>query len=109
MPQRYNTTPVYLLAQDLSSSKRGLILSRKGLESRFHGLFVRLEGLEPGIQGLHQELVGLGSYLACLELTNKPGTWLYSVVTAGLHGVCDGMPSPLYSSTFSDQASGWAT
>lgn len=66
VPQTYNSTLVYLLARDLSSSKQGLILSTKGP-------ITPARGLEFGFQGLHQPPNGLGPYLACFALTHNPG------------------------------------
>lgn len=66
--------------QGLWLSKQGPILSWKGLFGtamglvfRFQGLWFEFCGLLLRFQGLHQPLDRLGSYLACLTTTNKPG------------------------------------
>lgn len=70
---KYNPTLVHLLARDLSTSKRGQVLFRKGLELQLQGLTVRSKPLGFRLQGLYQPLDGLSLYLVYLALTNKPG------------------------------------
>lgn len=70
--ERHNPMLVGLLARNLSPSKERPVLPWRGLVGTTRGLQYRFQGLLFRLHGRHQPFEGLGSYLPCIALANKP-------------------------------------